>query len=82
MVPPPPSSYKKLKRLEPHYHFPNTRASMLTGRRNEAIRLPVAPAIPHRFPVMPAIPHRLPIVLALTIALQPILRRHILFACP
>jgi hypothetical protein len=67
---------------EPRYHFPNTRTSLLPGRHNEAIRLPVTPAIPHRFPITPAIPHRLPLASALTLALQSILRCHILFARP
>jgi hypothetical protein len=38
--------------------------------------------MPHQFPVAPANPNRLPVVPVLTIALQPILQRHILFVRP
>jgi hypothetical protein len=57
---PPPPTIGDLVSFKPHYHFPNARASLLPGRRNEAIRLPSATAIIHR----------LPVASALTLALQ------------
>jgi hypothetical protein len=65
-----PSTIAVLANSKPLYHFQNTCATLLLpDRRNEAIRLPIAPAIPHR----------LPIALALSLAIQSILRCYILF---